>query len=50
MSLGDNAELGGQVRGDFVRWFFFPDATVEVNDQPLVNRGRLIDAYQPAAH
>jgi len=50
MSLGDNAELGGQVRGDFVRWFFFPDATVEVNDQPLVNRGKLIDAYQPAAH
>jgi beta-lactamase class A len=50
MSLGDNAELGGQVRGDFVRWFFFPDATVEVNDQPLVNHGKLIDAYQPAAH
>ncbi len=50
MSLGDNAELGGQVRGDFVRWFFFPDASVEVNDQPLVNRGKLIDAYQPASH
>jgi beta-lactamase class A len=45
MSLGDNAELGGQVRGDFVRWFFFPDATVEINDQPLVSRGKLVDAY-----
>lgn len=49
MSLGDNAELGGQVRGDFVRWFFFPDATVDVNGQPLTDRGKLIDAYLPAA-
>lgn len=30
LSLGDNEELGGAVRGGFVRWFFFPDATVEV--------------------
>jgi hypothetical protein len=31
LSLGDNEELGGAVRGGFVRWFFFPDATVEVD-------------------
>jgi beta-lactamase class A len=52
MSLGDNEELGGQVRGDFVRWFFFPDATVEVNGRLLTERGKLVDANQPshAAH
>jgi len=44
MSLGDNAELGGKVRGDFVRWFFFPDATVEVNGHPLTDRGKLLHA------
>ena len=48
MSLGDNAELGGNVRGGFVRWFFFPDATVEVDGRPLVSRGKLIYATQPA--
>ncbi len=49
MSLGDNTELGGRVEGDFVRWFFFPDATVEVNGQLLVKDGKLVDAYLPAA-
>jgi hypothetical protein len=48
MSLGDNTELGGEVRGSFVRWFFFPDATVEVDGRPLTDRGKLIDADQPA--
>jgi beta-lactamase class A len=28
LSLGDNEEVGGNVRGGFVRWFFFPDARV----------------------
>lgn len=39
LSLGDNEELGGKVRGGFVRWFFFPDAEVEVNGKriPLAN-------------
>ena len=37
MSLGDNEELGGAVRGLFRRWFFFPDATVEV-DGRIVSR------------
>jgi hypothetical protein len=48
MSLGDNTELGGEVSGGFVRWFFFPDATVEVDGRPLTDRGKLIDANQPA--
>ena len=46
MSLGDNTELGGQVSGDFVRWFFFSDASVEANGQPLVDHGKLVDAFQ----
>ena len=25
LSLGDNEEIGGTVRGGGVRWFFFPD-------------------------
>lgn len=49
MSLGDNTELGGRVEGDFVRWFFFADASVEVNGQLLVKDGKLVDAYLPAA-
>ena len=35
LSLGDSQELGGAVRGNFVRWFFFPDATVEVDGKPV---------------
>jgi Thermophilic metalloprotease (M29) len=41
MSLGDNEELGGNVRGGFVRWIFFTDATVAVNGEVLVQNGRL---------
>lgn len=44
LSLGDNSELGGQVRGDFVRWFFFPDATVEVSGTVLTDHGKLTHA------
>jgi beta-lactamase class A len=50
MSLGDNEELGGQVRGDFVRWFFFPDATVVVNGQTLTEHGKLVDANSTGTH
>ncbi len=39
MSLGDNEEIGGKIRGNFRRWFFFPDATVEV-DGNVVSRNR----------
>jgi aminopeptidase len=42
MSLGDNSELGGTVRGGGVRWLFFPDATVVAGGEPLVDRGRLV--------
>jgi L-aminopeptidase/D-esterase-like protein len=41
MSLGDNTELGGEVRGGGVRWLFFPDATVVAGDVTLVESGRL---------
>jgi leucyl aminopeptidase (aminopeptidase T) len=41
LSLGDNQELGGNIKGGFVRWFFFPNATVKVKDQVLVEDGKL---------
>jgi hypothetical protein len=41
LSLGDNSELGGQVSGGGVAWFFFPDATVQVGDTVLVEDGKL---------
>jgi leucyl aminopeptidase (aminopeptidase T) len=46
LSLGDNQELGGAVRGDFVRWFFFPDATVEVDGRALVRQGKLAEGVR----
>jgi aminopeptidase len=42
LSLGDNQELGGAVKGGFVRWFFFRDATVEVNGRAIVKDGKLV--------
>ncbi len=42
LSLGDNEELGGAVRGGYRRWFFFPDASVEIGTRFLVDQGRLI--------
>jgi len=41
LSLGNNAELGGAVRGGGVWWFFFPDATVRVGEEALVEAGQL---------
>jgi len=46
LSLGDNTELGGYVSGDFVRWFFFPDATVEVLGRVLVRDGKLTEDFR----
>ena len=43
LSLGNNAELGGNVRGEGVRWFFFTDATVSVGNSVLVDGGRLVN-------
>jgi hypothetical protein len=42
LSLGDNTELGGAVSGGYVRWNFFPDATVTVGGEPWVENGRLV--------
>jgi hypothetical protein len=41
LSLGDNSELGGAVRGDYVRWDFFSDTTVRVGGETWVEAGRL---------
>jgi len=41
LSLGDNEELGGAVRGGAVRWFFFPSTTVKVGETTLVKEGVL---------
>jgi aminopeptidase len=42
LSLGDNTELGGNVRGGYVRWNFFTDATVTVGSDVWVRDGRLV--------
>jgi hypothetical protein len=42
LSLGDNSELGGAVGGGYVRWNFFTDATVTVDDEVWVQDGRLV--------
>ncbi|MEP7383520.1 MAG: hypothetical protein ABI910_17680 [Gemmatimonadota bacterium] len=43
LSLGDNTELGGKVRGGYVRWNFFTDATVTIDGRTWVAAGRLMD-------
>ena len=42
LSLGDNSELGGNVKGGYVRWNFFTDATVMVGDSTWVKAGKLL--------
>jgi hypothetical protein len=42
LSVGNNEELGGLVGGDGVRWFFFTDATVQVERTLLVDEGTLV--------
>lgn len=42
LSLGDNTELGGTVKGGYVRWNFFHDATVTVGEEVWVSEGRLV--------
>ncbi len=41
LSLGDNAELGGAVRGGYVRWNFFTDLTIAVGGTTWVRAGTL---------
>lgn len=43
MSLGDNTELGGNVRGNVVRWLFFPDTTVRAGAHVIVRDGKLME-------
>ena len=47
MSLGDNTELAGAVRGGASRWLFFPNATVTAGGVRIVTDGRLLPAYRP---
>ena len=47
LSLGDSSEVGGEVRGGGVRWFFFPETTVSVGGSVLVQNGKLLQ--QPTA-
>lgn len=42
LSLGDNSELGGKVRGAYVRWNFFTDTTVSIGGKIWVRDGRLV--------
>jgi hypothetical protein len=42
LSLGDNTELGGRVKGPYVRWSFFVDATVTVGGEIWVRDGKLL--------
>lgn len=44
LSLGDNQEIGGEVRGGGVRWLFFPNTTVTVGATTLVKNGKLVKA------
>jgi len=42
LSLGDNTELAGNVRGGYVAWMFFPDTTVTAGGETIVKDGRLV--------
>jgi len=42
LSLGDNTELGGNVKGNYVRWNFFTDATVTVGGEVWIKDGKLV--------
>ena len=42
LSLGDNSELGGTVTGGYVRWNFFTDTTVTIDDDVWVRDGKLV--------
>jgi leucyl aminopeptidase (aminopeptidase T) len=42
LSLGDNSELNGNVKGNYVRWNFFTNATVTVGSDVWIKEGKLI--------
>ncbi len=41
LSLGDNSELNGKVRGNYVRWNFFKNATLKVGNEVWIDNGKL---------
>jgi hypothetical protein len=41
LSLGENSEHGGAVKGGVARWFLFADSTVTAGGEKLVEDGRL---------
>lgn len=43
LGLGDNFEVGGEVRGGGVRWLFFPNTTITVGGTTLVRDGKLVN-------
>ncbi len=42
ISFGDNTELGGEVRGGYVRWNMLTDATVTAGGRTWINKGALV--------
>ena len=52
LSLGDNSELGGNVKGGYVRWNFFTNATVQVGDDIWVKGGKFLksDNFSQVLH
>jgi hypothetical protein len=42
LSFGDNSELGGAVRGGYVRWNLLTDATVWAGGRAWVDKGKLV--------
>jgi hypothetical protein len=42
LSFGDNSELGGAVRGGYVRWNLLTDATVWAGGKAWVDKGKLV--------
>lgn len=46
LSLGDNTELAGDVRGGASRWLFFDDTTISVGAEKIVENGRLTAGYR----
>jgi hypothetical protein len=44
LSLGDSVEIGGKVTGGGVRWMFFPDTTVRVDNTVIVADGKLVSS------
>jgi hypothetical protein len=42
LSLGDNSELGGNVKGEYTRWNLFTTASVKIGDALWVKEGKLV--------